>query len=342
MISAVNMTDVTVCNESRSDDQAMYVSQCLFWELFSQSGVQVAVFFTIYFALLIASVAMNCYLLYLPLKLRRRENPHYIILQNQAVCSMLIAITSCIYLLPNVLQGRTATLSYFSVSFVGIMGGFLLASQMFWALIAVERYIFVCHGLHYLRITSGHVIHQALGAIWAVVCLLNINYAVVISRSWHSDDKPIDALFCDPSVFEKYAELTSIGILQFHGPPSIIMVVSIVTILTCYSLMFRAAYNVAVELQQSYQKAVRTTSFYLFVIFVHMLPMIYAVVNQPAGHLLQVFLTTVTPFVNAAVPLSCISEFRNSLFSHPLPVQGTEIQLRRRIRLETAETEFQE
>ena len=119
---------------------------------------------------------------------------------------------------------------------------------------------------------------------------------------------------------------------------------TLIVIVTCYLLMFRAAYNVhAQELRESYRRAVCTAGIYILRFFVQMLPMFCALamstldkIDQNLSHLILVVLNPVPALVNAAVPLYYIKEFKLSLLSlcrrreDQLPdVQMREIRLRR-------------
>lgn len=65
------------------------------------------------------------------------------------------------------------------------------------ALMAVERYIFICHGVHYLRLVDNHNIYMSISVTWLLSGAMNAYAGLVLSQMKFDSQQPTIGLVCE-------------------------------------------------------------------------------------------------------------------------------------------------
>ena len=195
-----------------------------------------------------------------------------------------------------------------------ILRCFFLTSQMSLALMAVERYVFICHGIHYLRLINTYNVHLSLGLLWllslgllwllslgllwllslGLLWLLSLGLlwllslaasvhgGVVLNQMKRGLQQQTSGFLCD--AIKELLTFTLEEDLQVFVPPSVITSFCILAICYCYGCMYQAALRVSVALKCNNHRANCTVGLYLLVFLLQMAPSILFIVLTVMGN----------------------------------------------------------
>lgn len=128
---------------------------------------------------------------------------------------------------------------------------------------AVERYTFICHGIHYLRTVTSCNIHICMGLVWLISGAVSLHGGLVLSQHKCGFQQQTGGLLCNAFTIKEHIALSWKEGVQLFGPPSVIGISCIVAICCCYGCMYCAALRVTLVLKRHNHRANRTVGFYL-------------------------------------------------------------------------------
>ncbi|XP_078518735.1 olfactory receptor 1C1-like [Lissotriton helveticus] len=196
---------------------------------FSDLGEYQKLLFVLFLITYITTVFGNTVIIGLIVSDSHLQTPMYFFLCCLSVMDICISST----IIPNLLVGllhETKTISFascftqmfFFVS-LGSMGSFLLA------LMAYDRYVAICHPLHYTLMMSRKLCLLLMSGSWVIVSLHSLLYAVWTSRLTYCGPNKIYTFFCDvvPVLKLSCSDLTIITLVQIVEGSFILCVPSI-------------------------------------------------------------------------------------------------------------------
>ncbi|KAI4831442.1 hypothetical protein KUCAC02_000983 [Chaenocephalus aceratus] len=140
---------------------------------------------------------------------------------------------------------------------------FVLTAQMTLALMAVERYIFNCHSIHYLRMIDTCNVHVGTGFIWLVSLAVSLHGGIVVSLHAGGFLQPTSGFLCDDiTTMSEHFTLSHREFILLIVPPTVITNVCILSVCYCYGGMYCTALRVSMTLKRSNHRANRTVGFY--------------------------------------------------------------------------------
>ncbi|KAK5847897.1 hypothetical protein PBY51_016989 [Eleginops maclovinus] len=107
------------------------------------------------------------------------------------------------------------------------------------ALMAVERYIFICHGIHYLRMINTCSVHVSTGLHGGIV--VSLHEGVFL--------QPTSGLLCDALTMREHITLSHREFMVLIVPPSLLTNVCVLSVCYCYGCMYGTALRVNSEAQ---------------------------------------------------------------------------------------------
>lgn len=148
-----NMTTTSDWNQHMDE-----ASGCFSWD-FSSSDKTFLVFLLGFLSCVIFSSTANGFLFFLTVRHKQLLwQPQYILINNISVSGIGMSLVTALVVLSSIVRKQTQVYGHWCIAQFCILRCFFLTSHMTLAVMAIERYIFICHGIHYLRIITTYSI----------------------------------------------------------------------------------------------------------------------------------------------------------------------------------------
>ncbi|XP_024077130.2 olfactory receptor 4M1-like, partial [Terrapene carolina triunguis] len=186
----------------------------------------------------------------------------------------------------------------FFLHFLGGAEVFLLMGMAF------DRYVAICHPLHYASMMSREVCCALVGAAWAVGFMHSILQVVLIIRLPFCGPNELDNFFCDITQVIKLA-CTDVYMLEFF-----MFFNSGLSIMMCFLLLLISYGALLVRLRagdpsKGTSKAASTCVIHVIIVFIMFSPAIYIYCRPfrsfPLDKVVYVFHTVVFPLMNPII-----------------------------------------
>ncbi|XP_072457851.1 olfactory receptor 1M1-like [Notamacropus eugenii] len=125
------------------------------------------------------------------------HTPMYFFLANLSFVDLCLATNTVPKMLANI-QSRTKSISYvccltqmYFFHFFGIMDSVLIA------VMAYDRFVAICHPLHYTTIMSPRLCGLLVGLPWAFSSLISLAHTLLMSRLYFCASTELPHFFCD-------------------------------------------------------------------------------------------------------------------------------------------------
>nr|XP_004670189.1 olfactory receptor 11H6-like isoform X2 [Jaculus jaculus] len=248
----------------------------------------------------------------------RLHTPMYFLLANFSFLEICYINTTVPNMLGNFLSD-TRTIS-FTACFIqfyfffscGITETFLLP------LMAFDRYLAICHPLHYPTIMSGRLCFNLMAICWVTAFLCYPIPIYFITQLPFCGPNTIDHFVCDPGPLLALSCTPAPGIeLSCSLISSLIIFITFISILTSYSLVLRAVFCIPSAAGRG--KAFSTCGSHLIVVsmFYGTIMVMYISPNSgnPAGtqKIVTLIYSSVTPLINPLIYSLRNKDVRNAL-----------------------------
>lgn len=292
------------CEGNQPADESALLS----WN-YSFSDATFLGFFLFFFSGILFSATANGILFFLTVRHQLLLwQPQYIMLRNISACGLGMTFLIAFVVLTSLIQKQTQIYGYWCVAQFCGLRCFFLTSQMTLALMALERYVFVCHGIHYLRVINTHSVRVSLGLIWLVSGAVSFHAGSVLSNIQCGFQQQTSGLMCDAVTIKEHITLSREEDILVFGPPGVILTSCILAICYCYWCMYHAALRVSITLKCNNRRANRTVGLYFLMFLLQLTFNIFYAILTLMGKTktspYRMITSTVTPLL-IIVP-SCI------------------------------------
>lgn len=254
---------------------------CLFISLLS-SGDAVLALILLLCALTAFSLAINGLTLY---GLERSEDHSWerraALLKNLVLTDLIQTITFAPSVIHALVRRRTMAFNAWCYVqyFVGTVGVFSSLGTI--TFMALERYVFVCHAIHYLVLLTPVRLRAAVSLVWVYsLSVGSINLMLLATGEEQEDEEATRGLLCEPDMMEQHMGFPRAAALfrKVLGP---------LTLMTCllvyavsYLRMYQDATNATIPFNAVNTAARKTVLFYLGMLFVQLLPLLVKVLSD--------------------------------------------------------------
>lgn len=271
-IMCANFSSLFV-NETQNDlPSSSDVKSCLFWNIVKNElllNVSVVLILTLF----IFSLVINIYLL---LGLEHSEalswNPRYILLKNLIVSDLMQTLTfapSTLYCLIShtTLSFNFGCLSQFFTGALSITTSLLTVASM-----ALERFIYTCHGIHYLVFMTKARIYCFVTLIWLLGVAGAGTSTVLVIIEKGKFDGIIAGLVCEPEVLQAQIKEQMYFDLFTKAFVGTLLFLCLLMFLFSYGRMYQEACQVQQPFQQDNIRARCTIAFYFAIFLLQLFP----------------------------------------------------------------------
>ncbi|XP_076133393.1 olfactory receptor 2AG1-like [Alosa pseudoharengus] len=259
------------------------VGKCLFGVMLpSEITVQALLWTTV--LLVIVAVTVNGCTLFGLKQSEDHWTPRFVLLKNLILCDVLLTITQgptvtyCLFQRTTLPLGNWCFIQYF-LNTVCIFCSLLTITCM-----AMERYLYVCHAIHYMRILTFRRMCVIVGTNWLLsLCVASVT--IILLHLGRDQDTPSArhstfGLLCEPDTLE-----TSLGNPR---APAVFRKLSGFTVtIACllsyafsYLRMYQDARNAVQPFQQVNRRARKTVFFYCAMLLLQLLPVFAKIISD--------------------------------------------------------------
>ncbi|XP_055455869.1 olfactory receptor 2G3-like [Psammomys obesus] len=281
------------------------VSEFVFLGLSSDPKIQLVLFF-VFLLFYVLSVVGNIIIITIIQIEPRLHTPMYFFLTNLSFLDVCYTSTNVPQMLSNMVGRKKtipfascATQMYFSLSF-GMIECVLLG------VMAYDRYVAICHPLHYTVIMDPNTCVQLAAISWSSSFLSSMVINVLTLSLPYCGPNVLDHFFCEvPSVLRLACTDTSLTELVVFVFSIIIVFIPFLLIIVSYArillsvLRMRSASGRHKALSTCASHLTVVTLFYGTAIFMYMRPQSKS--SRAGGKVIAVFYTVVTPMLNPLI-----------------------------------------
>ncbi|XP_045423022.1 olfactory receptor 2L13-like [Lemur catta] len=273
--------------------------------LFPQNQVGLLLLFLIILIFFLASVG-NMAMIHLIRVDLRLHTPMYFLLSQLSLMDLMYISTTVPKMAFNFLSGQK------SISFLGCgvqsfffltMGG---SEALLLAFMAYDRYVAICHPLHYpIRMSNRMCVKMIIGS-WTVASINSLAHTVYILYIPYCRSRAIDHFFCDvPAMLSLVCMDTWVHEYMVFLSTILFLLLPFLGITTSYGQVLFAVYHM--RSKEGRKKAFTTCSTHLTVVIFYYAPFVYTYLRpknlrSPANDkILAVFYTILTPMLNPII-----------------------------------------
>ena len=339
-----NMTSSCGWNQHLDD-----ISSCSAWD-FAFSEKTFLAFFVVFLGCVFCSSTANGFLFVVTVRYKQLLwQPQYILIKNMSACGVLMSFVTAMVVLSSIAYKQTQKFGYWCITQFCILRCFFLMTQMTLALMAMERYVFICHGIHYLRIINTSNIHISMGIVWLVSVAVSFHGGFVLSQIPCGFQQQTSGLLCDAFAIKEHITFSKEEDMLMFGPPSVIATFCTLAICYCYGRMYHAAFRVSMTLKRSNHQANRTVGLYFLMFLLQLAVNISFVVLtmtgkrtaspcRSIGTIVTPLLIIIPPFINATFLFTRNPQINRLLFCSRVSTIMSEVEeLQQRGRVDETE-----
>lgn len=272
------MTTNGDCNQHMDE-----ASGCFSWD-FSSSDKTFLVFLLGFLSCVIFSSTANGFLFFLTVRHKQLLwQPQYILINNISVSGIGMSLVTALVVLSSIVRKQTQVYGHWCIAQFCILRCFFLTSHMTLAVMAIERYIFICHGIHYLRIITTYSISIVTGLIWLVSGALSLHGGLVLSWIECGFQQQTNGLLCDAFTIKELIPFSYEQNMLVFGPPSVLTAFCVLVICYSYGCIYHAALRVSIALKCNNHRAKRTVGFYFLMFLLQLALNIFFIVLTMTG-----------------------------------------------------------
>ncbi|KAG7520864.1 olfactory receptor 14A16-like [Solea senegalensis] len=273
-MSAENGTETRV--NGRLDPAA-----CLFRSIMPNSG-HVPVLVCVLVLLTLVSLLVNGFTLF---RLGRSDDlswePRFAFLKNLILSDLMQTVTIGPAVIHSLVHRRTMEFNVWChvQFFAGTTS--IFASLMTITCMALERYLYVCHAIHYLVILTKVRLRVTLSLIWCFSLSISCVTMTLLHLSPPRQiDRAAKGLICEPDVVEQHMGFPRASAIFRKFTGSCTLLLCLVVYAFSYLRMYRDARNAVMPFKAVNKTARKTVLFYCSMLFLQLLPLLIKVVSD--------------------------------------------------------------
>ncbi|XP_022618643.1 olfactory receptor 14A16-like [Seriola dumerili] len=146
---------------------------------------------------------------------------------------------------------------------------------------ALERYLYVCHAIHYLVILTQVRLWLTLSLIWVYSISVSIVNMVLLHMGREQKNDPITrGLLCEPDMMEQHMGFPRVSAVFRKVVGSFTLLLCLLVYAFSYLRMYRDARNAVIPFNAVNTTARKTVMFYCGMLFLQLLPLLLKVASD--------------------------------------------------------------
>nr|DBA18922.1 TPA: hypothetical protein GDO54_014815 [Pyxicephalus adspersus] len=293
-----------------------YLSEFILLDLSDLSDFQIPVFLLFFFTY-VAALAGNILIIFLVVTDSHLQTPMYFFLGNLSVLDIFTASFSTSHLLFDIFTGNRLLLHSTCIAQVFFLDWFAYTEVFLLAVMSYDRYVAICHPLHYTTMISTYLCIQLASIIWVIGSLCSLAHTLSALSLDFCGSTTIPGLFC-----ELY-QLIQLSCSDTFLSDLLVFLISInlggiafSSTFLSYIYIFKTILRI--KLKESRTKAFSTCSSHLTVVILFYGTYIFNYFHPntekfPVERLVSAVYTLFTPFLNPLIYSLRNSELRGAV-----------------------------
>ncbi|XP_072273010.1 olfactory receptor 5V1-like [Pyxicephalus adspersus] len=262
--------------------------------------------FLVFLLVYLASLVGNLLIVILICHDSHLHTPMYLFLSNLAGLDVFYSSVTSPRMLSDLFsKARTITVSSCITQFFFFFS-FICIELYLLAVMSYDRYIAICHPLHYIQIMNTNLCAQMVSAAWAIGFLTSLIHTLCILRLNFCGPNVINSFFCDlPQLFILSCTNTFINVLVIFLVGIIMGSGAFSMTLVPYFRIFRTI--MGIRSQKGKLKAFSTCTSHLTVVFIFYGTIFFTYLrpnptsSSAEDRLVSIVYTVVTPVLNPLI-----------------------------------------
>nr|XP_046254197.1 olfactory receptor 11A1 [Scatophagus argus] len=257
------------------------VSGCLFLSLLP-NGQTIPALIWIFVLLTLFSLLVNGLTLF---GLGRSEDlswePRVAFLKNLIFSDLMQTFTLAPAVIHSLVQRQTMAFSTWCYIqyFVGTAS--IFSSLVTITCMALERYLYVCHAIHYLVMLTQVRLRVALSLIWVYsVSISTINIALLHTGKEQKSERVTRGLLCEPDTMEQHMGFPRASAVFRKVVGSSTLLLCLLVYVFSFLRMYQDARNAMIPFNAVNNAARKTVLFYCGMLFLQLLPLLFKVISD--------------------------------------------------------------
>ncbi|XP_077306061.1 olfactory receptor 1M1-like [Lithobates pipiens] len=253
----------------------------------------------------VSTLAGNLLIIFLVVSDSHLHTPMYIFLGNLSVLDIFNSSISTSHLFFDIFTGNRLISYPTCISQVFFFSWFLTTESFILELMSYDRYVAICHPLHYTTMMSIHLCVQMTFCFWVFSFVCCLVHTICALRLAFPDHTTIPGFFCELfQLMQLSSSDTFLNYLLLYLQAVCFAVPGFFINFLSYVYIFKTILKI--KLKEGRRKAYSTCSSHLTVVFIfygtalfnYFLP---KTMDFLAGRLLSVFYTVLTPLLNPVI-----------------------------------------
>ncbi|XP_021420192.2 olfactory receptor 5AN1-like [Oncorhynchus mykiss] len=267
-------------NGTEDDNRNFDLGGCLFLFIMPFDAV-VNVLVFVFLMLTILSLAVNGFTL---LGLGRSEDlswePRYALLKNLILSDMVQTINLGPFVTHCLLQRSTMNFNTMCLVqyFTGSVCIFITLITI--TCMAIERYLYVCHAIHYLSILTPLRLRLTVGLTWVLSISVGCVNFTLLHQGEGEYGTATSGLICEPDTVERHMGFPRAAAITRKLVGFIFTLLCLLSYLFAYVRMYQDARNAVVPFNTVNTRARNTVLFYCGMVFLQLLPMFLKITSD--------------------------------------------------------------
>ncbi|XP_040922523.1 olfactory receptor 14I1 [Toxotes jaculatrix] len=207
--------------------------------------------------------------------------PRFAFLKNLILSDLVQTVTFSPAVIHSLVQRRTMEfntwchLQYFAGS------ASIFASLVTITCMALERYLYVCHAIHYLVILTQVRLRITLGLIWVYsISIGTINMVLLHMGTGEKNEQVTKGLLCEPDIVEQHMGFPRAAAVFRKLVGSFTLLLCLLVYAFSYVRMYQDARNAVIPFNAVNTTARKTVLFYCGMLFLQLLPLLLKVTSD--------------------------------------------------------------
>ncbi|XP_039507803.1 olfactory receptor 2AG2 [Pimephales promelas] len=262
--------------------QLLDQGRCLFTSILP-SDTAVRVLVCVFVVMTIISLGFNgCTLFSIGSSEDLSWEPRFALLKNLIVSDVLLIVTQGPTVIHCLLQKTTLQYGAWCVTQFFLNTVCVFCTMLTITCMALERYLYVCLAIYYIRILTTKRLYLILGLTWLIsVCLSAVITGLIcLGHNNSLLGKPIPGLLCEPDTLESHLGFPRAAAMFRKVVGLMVTLLCIFSYSFSYLRMYLEARNAVQPFQQVNVRARKTVLFYCSMLLLQLLPIFLKIASD--------------------------------------------------------------
>ncbi|XP_036388710.1 olfactory receptor 2AG2 [Megalops cyprinoides] len=198
--------------------------------------------------------------------------PRFALLKSLILSDLLLTLTQAPTVLHCLLHRRTLTFDSWCLAqyFIGTVCIFCALLTI--TFMALERYLYVCHGIHYLRIITAVRLRLIMGLTWLLSTAIAVGNMILLHTGRGTFGKATAGLLCEPDTVERYMGFPRAAAVFRKLAGMLVTLACVLSYSFSYVRMYQEAQNAVEPFHCVNSRARHTVLFYCSMFILQLFP----------------------------------------------------------------------